>query len=134
MVSSSGLTIRAQAHEHEWFDAELADRVELLEAHVVSLETERGRLETELSIAQSWVKELALWLDDAQRPTRAKPIPVASADDLGEILLSPSTARALRDAEAVPTAWGTVALLAGLVLAPWAVLGALVYVARPLAW
>ena len=50
-------------------------KVELLEAKLASLETERGRLETELVIAKSWVKELALWMDEAQQATRVEPVP-----------------------------------------------------------
>lgn len=124
---------RATAQEQEWVDAELVEHVELLEAQVASLETERDRLETELSIARSWVKELALWLDEAQMRTKGKALPAVPADDLTGMILSPRTARLLEEAEATPIAWGRVALLAGFVLAPWAVLGALVYVAWPLA-
>ncbi len=129
MGSSRSFTVRTRAYEQEWADAALVEQVELLEAQLPSLETERSRLETELSIAQSWVKELALWLDEAQLPTGAKPVPGAPGEDLEEMLLSPSTARLLEEAEAVPIAWGTIALLTGFVLAPWAVLGSLVYLA-----
>jgi len=66
---------RASAHEQEWVDAEFVEHVELLEAQVASLETERDRLEFELSVAQSWVKELALWVDEAQMRTGEKALP-----------------------------------------------------------
>ena len=128
---SLGVRARASAHEQEWVDAELVEHVELLEAQVASLETERDRLETELSVARSWAKELALWLDEAQMRTEGKALPAMPADDLAGIL-SPRTARLLEE-EAAPIAWGRLALLAGFVLAPWAVLGSLVFVAWPLA-
>jgi hypothetical protein len=75
MGSSRSVAVRTCAYEQEWADAALVEQVELLEAQVASLETERSRLETELSIAQRWVKELALWLDEAQLPTGVKLAP-----------------------------------------------------------
>ena len=123
---------RASADEQEWVDAELVEHVELLEAEVASLETERELFKTELSIARSWVKELALWLDEAERRTGGKALPAMSADELGEIL-SPRTVRLLQEKETAPIARGRLALLSGFVLAPWAVLGSLVYVAWLLA-
>ena len=75
MGSSRSVAARTCAYEQEWADAALVEQLELLEAKLASLETERGRLETELYIAQSWVKELALWLDEAQLPTGVKPVP-----------------------------------------------------------
>lgn len=75
MGSSRSVAVRTCAYEQEWADAALVEQLELLEAKLASLETERGRLETELYIAQSWVKELALWLDEAQLPTGVEPVP-----------------------------------------------------------
>jgi hypothetical protein len=75
MGSSRSVAARTCAYEQEWADAALVEQLELLEAKLASLEAERGRLETELYIAQSWVKELALWLDEAQPPTGVKPAP-----------------------------------------------------------
>jgi hypothetical protein len=75
MGISRSVAVSTRAYEQEWADAALVEQVELLEAQLASLETERGRLETELYIAQSWVKELALWLDEAQLPTGVKPLP-----------------------------------------------------------
>jgi hypothetical protein len=75
MGISRSVAVSTRAYEQEWADAALVEQVELLEAQLASLETERGRLETELYIAQSWVKELALWLDEAQLPTGVKPVP-----------------------------------------------------------
>ena len=123
---------RESADEQEWVDAELVEHVELLEARVASLETERELLKTELSIARSWVKELALWLDDAQLRTGGKTIPAMSADDLVGIF-SPRTVRLLQEKETAPIDRGRLALLSGFVLAPWAVLGSLIYVAWLLA-
>lgn len=75
MGSSRSVAVRTCAYEQEWADAALVEQLELLEAKLASLETERGRLETELYIAQSWVKELALWLDEAQLSAGMKPVP-----------------------------------------------------------
>ena len=124
---------RPTAQEQEWADAELLEQVELLEAQAASLETERDRLATELSIARSWVKELALWPDEAQMRTGRKALPAWRADDLAGMILSPRTVRLLQEGEAAPIAWGRLARLAGFVLAAWAVLGSLVYVAWLLA-
>jgi hypothetical protein len=132
VLTRSPVRARASADEQEWVDAELVEHVELLEAQVASLETERELLKTELSIARSWVKELALWLDRAQMRTGEKALPEMSADDLVGVF-SPRTVRLLREEERAPIDWGRLALLSGFVLAPWAVLGSLVYVAWSLA-
>lgn len=124
---------RPTAQEQEWADAELVEQVELLEAQAASLETERARLATELSNARSWVKELALWPDEAQMRTGRKALPEWRADDLAGMILSPRTVRLLQEGEAAPIGWGRLTRLAGFVLAPWAVLGSLVYVAWLLA-
>ncbi len=97
---------RPTAQEQEWADAELLEQVELLEVQAASLETERDRLATELSIARSWVKDLALWLDEAQMRTGRKALPAWRADDLAGMILSPRTVRLLREGEAAPIAWG----------------------------
>ncbi len=73
MGISRSVAVSTRAYEQVWADAALVEQVELLEAQLASLETERGRLETELYIAQSWVKELALWLDEAQLAGTALP-------------------------------------------------------------
>jgi hypothetical protein len=75
MGSGRSVAVRTCGYEQEWADAALVEQVELLEAQLASLETERSRLETELSIAQRWVKELALWLDEAELPTGVKLVP-----------------------------------------------------------
>jgi len=128
MGSSRSFAVLAEvrADEQEWVDAELVEQVELLEAKVASLETE-------LSVAQSWVKELALWLDEAQMRTGGKALPAVPADELVGIRSSPDTTRLLEEIEATPIAWGRLVVLAGLVLAPWAVLGSLIYLVWPLA-
>jgi hypothetical protein len=130
MGSSRSLTVLAggRADEQECVDAELVEQVELLEVQAASLETERDRLATELSIARSWVKELALWLDEAQMRAGRKALPARRADDLAGMILSPRTVRLLQEGEAAPIAWGRLALLAGFVLAAWAVFASLVYI------
>ena len=128
----SPVRARASADERECVDAELVEHVELLEAQVASLDTERELLNTELSIARSWVKELALWLDEAQTRTGGNALPAMSADDLVGIL-SPRTVRLLQEEKTAPIDQGRLALLSGFVVAPWAVLGSLVYAAWMLA-
>ena len=44
------------------------------------------------------------------------------------MILSPRTVRLLQEGEAAPIAWGRLALLAGFVLAAWAVFASLVYI------
>ena len=87
-MGSTRSLVWATAQEQGWADAEPAERVELqlLEAQVASLKTERDRLATELSIARSWVKELARWLDEAQMRTGGKALPTRRADDIVGIL------------------------------------------------
>ena len=55
---------------------------------------------TELSIARSWVKELALWLDEAQMRTGRKALPARRGDGLAGMILSPRTVRLLQEGEA----------------------------------
>ena len=68
----------------------------------------------------------------AQMRTAGKALTVMSADDLVGIL-SPRTVRLLLEKETAPIDRARLALLSGFVLAPWAVLGSLVYVAWLLA-
>ena len=122
----------ASAHEREWVDAEQVEHIELLQSQIDTLQVERERLKTELLVARSWVKELALWLDLAQARTGRDALPVTKPGDLTEIL-SPSTLQQLCEGEKAPIAWGKVAAVAGHVLLPWAGLGVLAYVTYALA-
>lgn len=47
------------------FDDDLAARVVMAEARVKRLHEQLERTRTELRVAQLWVKELALWLDES---------------------------------------------------------------------
>ena len=122
----------ASAHEREWVDAEQVEHIELLQSQIDTLQVERERLKTELLVARSWVKELALWLDLAQARTGRDALPVTKPGELTEIL-SPSTLQQLCEGEKAPIAWGKVAAVAGHVLLPWAGLGVLAYVTYALA-
>jgi len=117
----------ASAHEREWVDAEQVEHIELLQSQIDTLQVERERLKTELLVARSWVKELALWLDLAQARTGRDALPVTKPDELTEIL-SPRTIQQLCEGEKAPIAWGKVAAVVGHVLLPWAGLGVLAYV------
>ena len=122
----------ASAHEREWVDAEQVEHIELLQSQIDTLQVEREWLKTELLVARSWVKELALWLDLAQARTGRDALPVTKPGELTEIL-SPSTLQQLCEGEKAPIAWGKVAAVAGHVLLPWAGLGVLAYVTYALA-
>jgi chaperonin cofactor prefoldin len=88
---------------------QLAERIELIDAQVETLDAERTRLETEFSVGQSWPPDIV----GLRQEKQAAPIPSGKA----------------------PTDWGRLALLAALVLAPWVLIGALLYVALLLlAW
>ncbi|HEY7195728.1 MAG TPA: hypothetical protein VH306_00915 [Gaiellaceae bacterium] len=108
---------------HEAEVAELAERIELLQGENAELRRERERLATELLIARCWVKELALWFDEAKErlPERALLVTGLGADAtemLDETRLSDISLRRL-------------AVLSGAVIVPWLfVLG----VAGILAW
>jgi len=67
---------------------------------------------------------------EAQMRIGGKTLPAMRAAGM---ILSPRTVRLLQEEEAAPIAWGRLALLGGLVLAPWAVFGSLVYIGLPLA-
>jgi len=122
----------ASAHEREWVDAEQVEHIELLQSQIDTLQVERERLKTELLVARSWVKELALWLDVAQAQTGRDALRATKPDELTEIL-SPCMIQQLCEGEKAPIAWGNVAAVAGHVLLPWAGLGALAYVIYALA-
>ena len=117
----------AQGQEwvQEWVDAELVEHVELLEVRVASLETERVALETALTVAQRRVRELGLWLDEAQVRAERYALPAMADDYLAGI--SPRAVRLLQEVETAPIAWGRLAVLAGFILGLWAVIGSLVY-------
>jgi hypothetical protein len=50
----------------EWREVDLVDRAERAEAEAAALKATLERRDTELTIARLWVKELALWLDEAR--------------------------------------------------------------------
>ncbi len=129
------VTAQEQEWVQDWVDAELAERVELIEAQVTNLDAERDRLETELAERVELIEAQVTNLD-AERDRLETELSVAQS-------WAPRTVRLLQEEEEAPIAWGEaapidwgrLALLAGFVLAPWAVIGALIYVAwLLLAW
>ena len=108
-------------HATEWESAELVERFELLESRVKALQEERERLRTELRIAQLWVKELALWLDEAlaRKGVRALQPP--------GLALAPETLTVLREENERALPWARLATLGALVTAPWAMIALLVW-------
>ncbi len=113
---------RAQrgTHEAEWRNAELAERVELLESQVKALRVERERLWTDLRVAQLWVKELTLWLDEAQTRMGDAALLLPAPE------LSPETLAALREHEKAHTPWRRLATVAAVATVPWAIIAGIV--------
>jgi hypothetical protein len=104
-------------YQIEWEDAELVEELEALRSRVRDLEAERDQLRTDLRVAQLWVKELAIWLEEAQARTGGTALQPSG------LALAPETLLALRQWEAAPTPWRRFASLGAIVLAPWATLG-----------
>ena len=104
-------------HATEWEYAELVEQVEVLRSQLRDLEAERDHLRTDLRVAQLWVKELALWLEEAQARTGGTALQPPG------IALAPETLAALGEWQAKPTPWRRVASIGAIVAAPWAVLG-----------
>ena len=97
---------------HEWADAELLERVEVLEEQVTSLEADRNRLEAEPSPAGSAGARLSPDVTGA----------AATADDFA----SPSHAfGTAREAELAPIVWDRIPLFLAILILPWVVVGSL---------
>jgi hypothetical protein len=97
--------------ERTELETAFAERIELIEALVESLDHERDWLETELSVAQRWVQ-------------RTAPLPEPEPQEQVAATIEES---ALVMGEAAPPQRLTLALLALFVLAPWALIAAVVY-------
>lgn len=108
-------------HDGEWEYAVLVEQLEIQESRVDDLRAERDRLRTDLRIAQLWVKELALWLDEAHAQSAEAAFGPAGLAPAPELLA------ALHEREAEPIPWGRVAFIGALVTAPWAILGGLAW-------
>jgi hypothetical protein len=108
-------------HDGEWEYAGLVEQLETLESRVDDLRAERDRLRTDLRIAQLWVKELALWLDEAHAQSREAAFGLAGLAPAPELLAT------LHEREAEPILWGRVASIGALVTAPWAILAGLAW-------
>jgi hypothetical protein len=105
----------------EWRDADLVDRAEQAEAEAAMLRETLERRETELTIARLWVKELALWLDEANSRQDAR-----WSAPLSALRLSPRTEPILQQRLDGPQPW-RLATVAAIVAAPWLVLGLLAW-------
>ncbi len=73
----------ATATRRESAEAALLERIELLEAEVRGLRAERELLETELTIAKHWVKELAEWVEEHVPPVSAAAVEEARLGQKG---------------------------------------------------
>lgn len=109
------------SHVTEWEYAELIEQGEVLQAELRDLRAERDRLRTDLRVAQLWVKELALWLDEAQARTGG------AALGPERLALAPEALVALQEWNAEPTPWRRVAFIGAVVTAPWAILAGLAW-------
>ena len=90
--------------ERDRLETKLAERVKAIDAEVELLDAERTRLETDSSVGQSQSQGTVRLRQEREAA------PIASG-------------------KAAPTAWGRLALVAGFIVAPWILIGALVFVA-----
>jgi hypothetical protein len=107
---------------HEWRDADLVERAERAEAEAAVLRATLERRETELTIARLWVKELALWLDEANAGVDAR-----WSEPLAALRLSPRTEPISGPEPNRPQPWRRLATVGAIVAAPWLVVGLLAY-------
>ena len=115
--------------ERDWLETKLAERVAMIEAQVELLDAERDGLETKLA---ERVQEIDAQVEllDAER-TRLETehsvgpsLPPRTVQPRQEKQATP-----VASAKAMPIDWGRLTLLAGVALAAWALIGALVYAA-----
>jgi hypothetical protein len=106
---------------NEWFEAQLIDRAERAEAEAATLRADLERRETELLIARLWVKELALWLEEATQGDRTWPVSSLA------VRLSPQAGRASHERLETPHRGRRLATVAAMVATPWLALSALAY-------
>jgi len=114
----------------DWVDAELVERVEAIEAQIAILDVERPELETEffkrIEAIESQVESL-----DNERDRLELDLHVQQQDKRGEKVEQTPLAHeeaALDDWLLLPSMSGqTLALLVTLVLAPWILIGAVVW-------
>lgn len=114
----------------DWVDAELVERVEAIEAQIALLDVERSELETEffkrIEAIESQVESL-----DNERDGLNLNLYVQQEDKRGETVEQ----RLVAHEEAAPSDWllrapmpgQTLALLVTLVLGPWILIGAIVW-------
>jgi hypothetical protein len=116
--------------ERNWLDTKLAERVEVIEAQVEKLDAERDRLETKLADRVE-VIDAQVELLDAER-TRLETEASIGQSRPPRTVQPPQTQKAapIDSGKAAPIDWARLALLAGFVLAAWAVIGVLIYIAR----
>jgi len=103
------------------YTAELLDRAEKAEAQVGEANRRLERAETRLLIARLWVKELALWVDEAQGRSRGTALDSNS-------ILAWRTRALVREREHKPLPVYRLLAVSGLVALPWAVLAVAAYV------
>jgi hypothetical protein len=106
----------------EWYDAALIDRAEKAEAEAAELRATLERRETERLIARLWVKELALWFDEANAREGGHP-----ATLLSELRLAPRTESIVRERLGHPRPWRRLATVAAVIAIPWLTLGLIAY-------
>jgi len=110
-------------------ETELAKRVALIEAQVETLDVERDRLETGL-VERVKAIERQVELLDAERNQLELHLPVGQTRPARTLRLrQEEEAQPTRPAKAAPINWGRLALLAAFLLAPWVLIGALLFIA-----
>ena len=119
--------------ERTWLETKLAERVVVIEAQVELLDGERDRLETELAERVVMIDAQVELLDaertrletDASIGQSRPPSPPRTVQPPQAEQAAPIVSR-----KAAQIDWARLALLAGFVLAAWALIGALIYIAR----
>ena len=114
----------------DWVDAELVERVEAIEAQIASLDVERAELETEffkrIEAIEAQVESL-----DVERDWLERDLSVRREDEQGERLETtlpvPEEAAESDWLIRAPMSGQALALLVTLVLAPWVLIGTIVW-------
>lgn len=109
-------------------ETELAKSVGLIETQVETLDIERDRLESEL-VERVKAIELQVDLLDAERNQLEVKLSFGQSRPARTFRLRPEEVAQPPDPVKAPINWGRLALLAAFLLAPWVLVGALLFIA-----
>ena len=111
----------ATATWRESGEAALLERIELLESEVRELRAERELLETELTIAKSWVKGIAEWVEENVPPVGAAAVEEARLGQKDAVIWLPAPT------SESPLEWRVIGAAVALVALPWLLVVLIVY-------